>query len=169
MRILLTYLSFVIFAVSCADGIEIERPEYTAVEENRVAVYGEGVIDSQERWKEMFNRVTGNETVTASTVNDILWNTSLDKISFMPLADVDKLSGIIITEWYKINDTQKIKLNIFIKDISITTESLDVKIFQQSLVKDEWIQADRNSELENKVKTSILDTAKKIQIAADNL
>tara|TARA_B100000282_G_C31458990_1_gene365950 strand:+ start:99 stop:608 length:510 start_codon:yes stop_codon:yes gene_type:complete len=169
MRILLTYLSFVIFAVSCADGIEIERPEYTAVEENRVAVYGEGVIDSQERWKEMFNRVTGNETVTASTVNDILWNTSLDKISFMPLADVDKLSGIIITEWYKINDTEKIKLNIFIKDISITTESLDVKIFQQSLVKDEWIQVDRNSELENKIKTSILDTAKKIQIAADNL
>ena len=169
MRILLTYLSFVIFAVSCADGIEIERPEYTAVEENRVAVFGEGVIDSQERWKEMFNRVTGNETVTASTLNDILWNTSLDKISFMPLADVDKLSGIIITEWYMINDNEKIKLNIFIKGTSIATESLDVKIFQQSLVKDEWIQVDRNSELENKIKTSILDTAKKIQIAADNL
>ena len=169
MRILLTYLSFVIFAVSCADGIEIERPEYTAVEENRVAVFGEGVIESQERWKEMFNRITGNETVTASTLNDILWNTSLDKISFMPLADVDKLSGIIITEWYMINDNEKIKLNIFIKGTSITTESLDVKIFQQSLVKDDWIQVDRNSELENKVKTSILDTAKKIQIAADNL
>jgi len=169
MRILLTYLSFVIFAVSCADGVEIERPEYTAVEENRVAVFGEGVIDSQERWKEMFNRITGNETVTASTLNDILWNTSLDKISFMPLADVDKLSGIIITEWYMINDNEKVKLNIFIKGTSITTESLDVKIFQQSLVKDEWIQVDRNSELENKIKTSILDTAKKIQIAADNL
>ena len=169
MRILITYLSFVIFAVSCADGIEIERPEYTAVEENRVAVFGEGVIDSQERWKEMFNRITGNETVTASTLNDILWNTSLDKISFMPLADVDKLSGIIITEWYMINDNEKVKLNIFIKGTSITTESLDVKIFQQTLVKDEWIQVDRNSELENKIKTSILDTAKKIQIAADNL
>ena len=169
MRSLIIYLSLFILAVSCADGIEIERPEYTAVEENRVAVFGDGAVEAEERWKEMFNRVTGNETVTASTVNDILWNTSLDKISFMPLADVDKLSGIIITEWYKINDTQKIKLNIFIKDISITTESLDVKIFQQSLVKDEWIQVDRNSELENKVKTSILDTAKKIQIAADNL
>jgi hypothetical protein len=169
MRSLIIYLSLFILAVSCADGIEIERPEYTAVEENRVAVFGDGAVEAEERWKEMFNRVTGNETVTASTVNDILWNTSLDKISFMPLADVDKLSGIIITEWYKINDTQKIKLNIFIKDISITTESLDVKIFQQSLVKDDWIQVDRNSELENKVKTSILDTAKKIQIAADNL
>ena len=68
-----------------------------------------------------------------------------------------------------INDNEKIKLNIFIKGASITTESLDVKIFQQSLVKDEWIQVDRNSELENKIETSILDTAKKIQIAADNL
>ena len=78
----------------------------------------------------------------------------------MPLADVDKLSGIIITEWYMINDNEKIKLNIFIKGTSITTESLDVKIFQQSLVKNEWIQVDRNSELENKIKTS-LDTLQK--------
>ena len=169
MRSLVICLSLIIFAASCADGIEVERPEHTAVEENRIAKYGEGVIESEERWRQMFNRVTGNETVTASTLNDILWNTSLDKISFMPLADVDKLSGIIITEWYMINDNEKIKLNIFIKGASITTESLDVKIFQQSLVKDEWIQVDRNSELENKIKTSILDTAKKIQIAADNL
>ena len=65
MRIFLTYLSFVIFAISCADGIEIERPEYTAVEENR-AVFGGGAIEAEERWKEMFNRITGNETVTAS-------------------------------------------------------------------------------------------------------
>ena len=169
MRIIITYLSFIILAVSCADGIETERPEYTAIEENRVAVFGEGVIESEQRWKDMFNRITGNETITASTLNDILWNTSLDKISFMPLADVDKLSGIIITEWYMINDNEKIKLNIFVKGTSITTASLEVKIFQQSLVKDEWIQVDRNSELENKIKTSILDTAKKIQIAADNL
>ena len=34
-----------------------------------------------------------------------------------------------------INDNEKIKLNIFIKGTSIATESLDVKIFQQSLVK----------------------------------
>tara|TARA_Y100000817_G_C16797234_1_gene517968 strand:+ start:718 stop:1161 length:444 start_codon:yes stop_codon:yes gene_type:complete len=147
----------------------MERPQYTAVEENRIAKYGEGVIEAQDRWKEMFNRITGNETITAQTVNDILWNTAIDKISFMPLADVDKLSGIIITEWYAINESEKIKLNIFIKDTSITNESLDVKIFQQSFVENDWIQADRNSEFEMKIKDSILTTAKKIQIAADNL
>lgn len=147
----------------------MERPQYTAVEENRIAKYGEGVIEAQDRWKEMFNRITGNETITAQTVNDILWNTAIDKISFMPLADVDKLSGIIITEWYTINESEKIKLNIFIKDTSITNESLDVKIFQQSFVENDWIQADRNSEFEMKIKDSILTTAKKIQIAADNL
>ena len=138
----------------------MERPQYTAVEENRIAKYGEGVIEAQDRWKEMFNRITGNETITAQTVNDILWNTAIDKISFMPLADVDKLSGIIITEWYAINESEKIKLNIFIKDTSITNESLDVKIFQQSFVENDWIQADRNSEFEMKIKDSILTTAK---------
>ena len=107
MRSLLLFLSFIIAAASCAGGIETEKPEYTAVEENRVSRYGSGVIDAQERWNEMFNRMLGNEIVTSETVNDILWNTSLDKISFMPLADVDKLSGIIITEWYNINETEK--------------------------------------------------------------
>jgi len=169
MRSLLLFLSFIIAAASCAGGIETEKPEYTAVEENRVSRYGGGVIDAQERWNEMFNRVMGNEIVTSETVNDILWNTSLDKISFMPLADVDKLSGIIITEWYNINETEKIKLNIYIKNASVTKESLDVKIFQQSLLNDEWTQMDRNSEFEERIKTSILDTAKKIQLAAENL
>ena len=51
------------------------------MEENRGEVFGEGAIEAEERWKEMFNRITGNELVTASTLNDILWNTSLDKIS----------------------------------------------------------------------------------------
>tara|TARA_B100000401_G_scaffold107924_1_gene70259 strand:- start:1907 stop:2416 length:510 start_codon:yes stop_codon:yes gene_type:complete len=169
MRSLLLFLSFIIAAASCAGGIETEKPEYTAVEENRVSRYGGGVIDAQERWNEMFNRVMGNEIVTSETVNDILWNTSLDKISFMPLADVDKLSGIIITEWYNINETEKIKLNIHIKNALMTKESLDVKIFQQSLLNDEWTQMDRNSEFEERIKTSILDTAKKIQLAAENL
>ena len=80
-----------------------------------MAVFGEGAVEAEERWKEMFNRITGNETVTASALNDILWNTSLDKISFMPLADVDKLSGIIITEWYMINDTKKLSLIFLLK------------------------------------------------------
>jgi len=98
-----------------------------------------------------------------------LWSTTLDKIAFMPLADVDKLSGIIITEWYSINENQKIKLNIFVKDKKINEESLEVKIFQQSYVDNEWVQIDRNLKLETKIKESILTTAKKIQIAADNL
>tara|TARA_Y100000816_G_C25707517_1_gene373578 strand:+ start:47 stop:550 length:504 start_codon:yes stop_codon:yes gene_type:complete len=164
------YLILFLFSLIIAcSGLETERPKYTAIEENRIARYGEGVVEAEERWKELFNRITGNETITAETVNGILWSTTLDKIAFMPLADVDKLSGIIITEWYSINENQKIKLNIFLKDKKINEESLEVKIFQQSYVDNEWVQIDRNLKLETKIKESILTTAKKIQIAADNL
>ena len=164
------YLILFLFSLIIAcSGIETERPKYTAIEENHIARYGEGVLEAEERWKALFNRMTGNETVTAETVNEILWSTTLDKIAFMPLADVDKLSGIIITEWYSINENQKIKLNIFVKDKKINEESLEVKIFQQSYVDNEWVQIDRNLKLETKIKESILTTAKKIQIAADNL
>ena len=161
------YLILVLFSLIIAcSGIETKRPEYTAIEENRVARYGEGVLEAEERWRQLFNRMTGNETVTAETVNEILWSTTLDKIAFMPLADVDKLSGIIITEWYSINENQKIKLNIFVKDKKINEESLEVKIFQQSYVDNEWVQIDRNLKLETKIKESILttDTQEDIQI-----
>ena len=93
--IFLIFLSLVL--VSCSrEDIDIQRPEYTAIEENRIAKYGEGVIEAQEKWKKLFAGVMGTESgVDVTTINDILWATALDKVSFMPLNDVDKISTCI--------------------------------------------------------------------------
>ena len=170
--IFLIFLSLVF--VSCArEDIEIKRHEHTAVEENRIAKYGEGVIEAQEKWKKLFAGVMGDESgVDVTTINDILWATALDKVSFMPLNDVDKVSGVIITDWYTINSEssdQRIKINIFVKSSVISPESLDVKIFQEQLIENVWAQVDRNTDLELKIKESILNAAINIQLAAENL
>ena len=170
--IFLIFFSLVL--VSCSrEDIDIQRPEYTAVEENRIAKYGEGVIEAQEKWKKLFAGVMGTESgVDVTTINDILWATALDKVSFMPLNDVDKVSGVIITDWYTINSEssdQRIKINLFVKSNTISPESLDVKIFQEQLIDSVWVQVDRNTDLELKIKESILNTATNIQLAAENL
>ena len=50
--IILIFLSLVL--VSCArEDLEIKRHEHSAHEENRIAKYGEGVLDAQEKWKKI--------------------------------------------------------------------------------------------------------------------
>ena len=87
----------------------------------------------------------------------------------MPLNSVDKLSGTIITEWYQINEKQKIKINLFINDNNISDQSLTVKIYEEQLIDSSWQQVKRNTDLENKIKDSILSTAKKLKLAQENL
>ena len=163
-----------LFLLSCArEDVDIKRHEHSAHEENRIAKYGDGVLDAQEKWKKLFAGVMGDESgIDVTTVNDILWATALDKVSFMPLNDVDKVSGVIITDWYTINSEssdQRIKINIFVKSSAISPESLDVKIFQEQLIENVWVQVDRNTDLELKIKESILNAAINIQLAAENL
>ena len=165
----ITLFFSLILIVSCS-SIETKRPEYTYEQERRIERYGEGVIEAEERWKQGFARLLGEETsVDLQTINDILWETSLEKISFMPLNSVDKLSGTIITEWYQINEKQKIKINLFINDNNISDQSLTVKIYEEQLIDSSWQQVNRNADLENKIKDSILSTAKKLKLAQENL
>ena len=165
----ITLFFSLILIVSCS-SIETKRPEYTYEQERRIERYGEGVIEAEERWKQGFARLLGEETsVDLQTINDILWETSLEKISFMPLNSVDKLSGTIITEWYQINEKQKIKINLFINDNNISEQSLTVKIYEEQLIDSSWQQVKRNADLENKIKDSILSTAKKLKLAQENL
>ena len=52
----------------------------------------------------MLNILRGNdENVVGSMglpINAVLWKSSLETISFMPLASADPFGGVIITDWY---------------------------------------------------------------------
>ena len=168
-KILICISFFAIFLTSCG-YIETKKPEYTYEQERRIGKYGDGVLETEEKWKKAFDTLLGNETTfETGEVNDILWNTALDKISFMPLNSVDKLSGTIITEWHEINPTQKIKINLFVKNTMLDDSSLSIKVFEEKLVDNIWAKSDRNTDLELKIAQSILDAARKLKIASENL
>ena len=98
----------------------------------------------------------------------ITYQVALDKVSFMPLASVDSASGIIITDWYNIdNDNLRLKINIRVLDENITNESLDIQIFKQSFDGQKWVDRGNDPEQASKIKKSILDEAQTLQAAID--
>ena len=101
-------------------------------------------------------------------VNSITFSVALDKIGFMPLISVDSMSGIIVTDWYSLDDGEsRIKINIRVVDQEMTNESLIVSLFTQSLDGDRWIDRGINSEQSLKIKQSILTSARSLAIASE--
>ena len=100
--------------------------------------------------------------------NSITFNVALDKVGFMPLISVDSMSGIIVTDWYSLDDGEsRIKINIRVVDQEMTNESLIVSLFTQSLDGDRWIDQGISSEQSLKIKESILTSARALQIASE--
>ena len=101
-------------------------------------------------------------------VNSITFSVALDKIGFMPLISVDSMSGIIVTDWYSLDDGEsRIKINIRVVDQEMTNESLVVSLFTQTLEGDRWIDQGINSEQSLKIKESILTSARSLKVASE--
>ena len=93
---------------------------------------------------------------------------ALDKISFMPLLSVDSMSGVIVTDWYSLDNGQnRIKINIRVVDQEMSNESVVVSLFSQSLDGDRWIDQGINLEQSLKIKESILSSARSLKIASE--
>ena len=101
-------------------------------------------------------------------VNSITFSVALDKVGFMPLISVDSMSGIIVTDWYSLDDGEsRIKINIRIVDQEMSDESVTVSLFTQTLDGDRWIDQGINSEQSLKIKESILTSARSLAIASE--
>ena len=108
----------------------------------------------------------GNNDLTFAS--SIVFETALDKLSFMPLASVDSNAGVIITDWYGINDNQdRIKINIRVINQTLADSSINVTIFQQKFDGSKWVDTTTDGMQSEKIKNSILDDARKLQATID--
>ena len=140
-------------ATEKADDRDLNLPSGSTIIENS----GKGILES-----------LGVGSVTNFEVNSITFSVALDKVGFMPLISVDSASGIIVTDWYSLDDGQsRIKMNIRVVDQEMTDESVTVSLFTQSLDGDRWIDQGINSEQSIKIKQSILTSARSLAIASE--
>ena len=101
-------------------------------------------------------------------INPYLWKASLDTIDFMPLSSTDPFAGIIITDWYTVenNKGERCKLNIFVKGKDLKTDNLKVSSFCQSLDNNQWINKPSIKEDNLRLENAILNKAKKLKLTS---
>ena len=104
----------------------------------------------------------------AMTVDSLTFNVILDKLSFMPLASVDSVSGIVITDWYAVEANElRIKINVRLLDSELADNSISVQMFKQKFDGTKWIDQGLDEEKANQIKESILSEARSLKTAID--
>lgn len=94
-----------------------------------------------------------------------LWRASLDVVDFMPLSSVNYSGGIIITDWYSMdeNPNESIKISIRFLTNEIRSDALEVKIFNRkcsdTILNCKFTETD--GILTNEIKKEILKKATK--------
>ena len=68
------------------------------------------------------------------SINPYMWRAALKMLSSVPLSSVDSASGIIITDWYSLNNNsnERIKISITIMSDEIRADGIQVKTFKQA-------------------------------------
>jgi len=97
-------------------------------------------------------------------VNRFAWYAALQVINFMPLSSADPFSGVIITDWYTLNDHEKYKIDIYILEEALTSKTVDVKIFKQIKKDGEWENVVPAASLSHKIEDAILNTARQLRV-----
>ena len=178
MKITLISTFLLVFLISCAQiqsfqdepevTYETEKQKSTAAKLKQKDVNlppGSTLLDPDAGFT--FRGALGLDS-TDTYAKSITFDVALDKISFMPLLSVDSMSGVIVTDWYSLDEGQsRIKINIRIVDQEMTDESVVISLFSQSFNGDQWIDQGINSEQGLKIKESILSSARSLKIASE--
>ena len=177
MKKTLIFPLLLVFSVSCAQFQSLQdKPEQYDSEKQRVMT--EKAQDRDLNLPEGSSLIDGKSGFTLSgalgldssniNIKSITFDVALDKIGFMPLLSVDSMSGIIVTDWYSLDNGQsRIKINIRVVDQEMSNESVVVSLFTQTLDDGQWIDQGINSEQSLKIKESILSSARSLKIASE--
>lgn len=178
MRKLFILLISILTFVACAQLQQMsDDPEEYASEKQRIMTKkvedrdinlpeGSTILDGESGFS--LGDILGGGSSSDYGLDSITFKVALDKISFMPLLSVDSMSGVIVTDWYSLDDGQsRIKINIRVVDQEMTDNSLVVTLFSQSLNEGQWIDQGINDTQSLKIKESILSSARELQIAAE--
>lgn len=97
-------------------------------------------------------------------VNHYLWQASLDKLSFMPLATVDATSGLIVTDWAAMGNVknEQFKINVQVLSKELRVECLKVSVFKRVLEKGQWVDAEPDERLSRETEKAILIKARQL-------
>jgi len=161
-------LSFLLFLAACLggqnnkndEGLEKERFEPSAYErskayadKNPVTLLGK---DSKDK----------NTNLEFSSSN-VLWRASLKTLDFIPLATLDYSGGIIISDWYSDERSNKEQIKIQIRFVSTELRSESIQVTSYKKICDSnnvCINSKGNENFNREIKDLIVNNARQIKI-----
>ena len=154
------------FVTNCAN-IDIAQSETSPFEEAMTA-NGNDLVSESTSLTDLMSAITGTES-SASFSRSITFDVVINQFSVMPLLSVDRVGGVIITDWYSTssNINERIKFNIIIKDEKMEDESIDIKMFKEIFNGTNWSKASVDKETADKIKQLILEKSKRLQTTAE--
>lgn len=95
-------------------------------------------------------------------VNPYLWQASLDKLAFMPLASSDAKGGVIVTEWKKFAPNEQLKVVVNIYSQKLQANSLKVEVYKKILKGGAWVDSAPDAALAEETENAILTQAREL-------
>ncbi len=136
-----------------ADASEFPAEPEARVQKNLEEGRGFRIMD--------FNKKGGGGSFEFATSN-ALWRATLDTLDFMPLATANYSGGLIITDWYSENNSQKETVKISVRFLSneVRVDALDIKVFSKKCVSfDDCSISENKGVLIGELKKKILQKA----------
>jgi hypothetical protein len=94
-----------------------------------------------------------------------LWRAALQKLDFAPLSNVDYAGGVIVTDWFGEDDTNKqIKITVRFLTNEIRSDAVDIIIHKKNCDSQNKCKINKiENKLNNEIKFAILKKAAQIQ------
>ena len=164
MRIIVLAACGVLVALSaCSDTpTELDTPK-SQIENRKTR---NGSLTGDDGGFTLLGRKAGDGEGGALGVNSFLWRSTLDTLSFMPLASADPFGGVIITDWYEDPKTpgERFKVNALILDKTLRADGVKITVFKQKLVGNVWRDQKVDSKLEQSLEDTILTRARELRV-----
>ena len=121
------------------------------------------------RGLKLFGNNSGNTNFTFASSNP-LWRATLEKLDFIPLANVDYAGGVIITDWYgDTENNEELKVAVRFLTNEISSDALDVTVYKKKCIKINSCQTSKiEGNINNEIKASILRRAAALSKEAES-
>lgn len=102
-------------------------------------------------------------------VNSYLWRATLDTLAILPKQKADPFGGVILTDWYSPDQSNRhrLKVEALIIGRQLRPSALRVSVFRQEKVGDKWEDRAVSQETIDQFEETILTRAREIRIAEE--
>ena len=160
-------ISMFLFLLSSCNSLDIipnktdRFKESQAIKGNTLAIESVSLTD---RFLDVFDNNTN-----INFDKGITFEVVLKQFSIMPLLSVDRVGGVIITDWFSTssNNNERVKFNIIIRDEKMENASIDINMFKENFNGTSWTKAPVDKNTADKIKQIVLEKSRRLKATAD--